>query len=74
MKLRMSEAELEIGDLKAHGEAAYPAEELEVPDFGDIPGEPVPADHHHHHELVTDDGKVLVTSGGKALNGPDDRP
>jgi len=72
MKLRMSDAELEVGDLTVHGEAAYPAEELEVPDFGGIPGEPVPAHHHHQHELVTDDGKVLVTSGGKALNGTEE--
>jgi len=65
MKLRMSEPELIAGDIEVHGEVAYPPEELEaMPDFGDIPGEPVPV-HHHHHELVTSDGKVLVTSGGK---------
>ncbi len=69
MKLRMSDSELAAGDIKVHGEVAYPVEEPAaepgVPDFGDIPGEPVPV-HHHHHELVTSDGKVLVTSGGKA--------
>jgi len=67
-KLRMSDSELAAGDIRVHGEVAYPVEELQVepiPDFGDIPGEPVPV-HHHHHELVTSDGKVLVTSGGKA--------
>src|SRR6266705_2004322 len=65
MKLRMSEPELIAGDIEVHGDVAYPPEELEaMPDFGDIPGEPVPV-HHHHHELVTSDGKVLVTSGGK---------
>jgi hypothetical protein len=66
MKLRMSESELAVGDILVHGEVAYPMEEPGAePDFGDIPGEPVPV-HHHHHELVTSDGKVLVTSGGKA--------
>jgi ammonium transporter, Amt family len=65
-KLRMSDSELAAGDILAHGEVAYPMEEPEAePDFGPIPGEPVPV-HHHHHELVTSDGKVLVTSGGKA--------
>src|SRR5713226_1484128 len=59
MKLRMSDSELAAGDIRVHGEVAYPVEELQVeqiPDFGDIPGEPVPV-HHHHHELVTSDGK-----------------
>ena len=69
MKLRMTEAELASGDIQVHGEVAYPMEEPEAyADFGDIPGGPVP-EHHHHHELVTADGKVLVTSGGKAVNG-----
>ena len=64
MKLRMSEPELIAGDIKAHGEVAYPMEELDaLADFGEIPGEPVPA--HHHHVLVSSDGKVLVTSGGR---------
>jgi Amt family ammonium transporter len=67
-KLRMPDSELAAGDILVHGEVAYPtaepADEL-VPDFGDIPGEPIPV-HHHHHELVTSDGRVLVTSGGKA--------
>ncbi len=66
-KLRMSDSELAAGDIRVHGEVAYPVEELQVepiPDFGDIPGEPVPV--HHHHELVTSDGRVLVISGGKA--------
>ena len=67
-KLRMSDAELVAGDIQVHGEVAYPMEEPEAePDFGDIPGEPVPM-HHHHHELVTAEGKVLVTSGGKAVS------
>jgi hypothetical protein len=66
MKLRMTDAELEAGDIKVHGEVAYPMEEPEaLPDFGDIPGEPIP-EHHHHHVLTTD-GRVLVTSGGRAL-------
>ena len=63
-RLRMSDAELVAGDIEAHGEVAYPMEEPEAePDFGEIPGEPVPV-HHHHHELVTPEGRVLVTSGG----------
>ncbi len=70
MKLRMSEPELEVGDIKVHGEVAYPMEEPEaLPDFGDIPGEPIP-EHHHHHVLTTD-GRVLVTSGGRALTEED---
>ncbi len=65
MKLRMSEAELASGDIQVHGEVVNPTDEPEAyADFGDIPGGPVP--EHHHHELVTSDGKVLVTSGGKA--------
>jgi len=72
MKLRMSDAELESGDIKVHGEVAYPMEEPEaVPDFGDIPGEPHPELHHHHHHVLTTDGKVLVTSGGRALSEED---
>jgi ammonia channel protein AmtB len=69
MKLRMPEHELAAGDIQVHGEVAYPMEEPGAePDFGGIPGEPVPV-HHHHHELVTPEGKVLVTSGGKAPSG-----
>src|SRR5215470_11276770 len=65
MKLRMPESQLEAGDILVHGEVAYPTQEPEAePDFGDIPGEPIPI-HHHHHELVTSEGNVLVTSGGK---------
>src|SRR5579859_758392 len=65
MKLRIPDAQLQAGDISVHGEVAYPMEQLDAePDFGDIPGEPAPG-HHHHHELVTSDGKVLVTSGGK---------
>src|SRR5262249_50154001 len=64
--LQMSGSQLVAVDIKAHGEVAYPADEPTLePDFGDIPGEPVPV-HHHHHELVTPEGRVLVTSGGKA--------
>jgi len=51
--LRMSDAELQAGDIMVHGEVAYPMEEPELePDFGDIPGEPVPEHHHHHHDKV----------------------
>jgi Amt family ammonium transporter len=65
MKLRMSEPELIAGDVRVHGEVAYPMEGLDaLADFGEIPGEPVPA--HHHHVLMSSDGKVLVTSGGPA--------
>jgi hypothetical protein len=65
----MPDAELVAGDILVHGEVAYPMEEPEAePDFGDIPGEPVPV-HHHHHELVTPEGRVLVTSGGKERSG-----
>ena len=50
MKLRMPDNELVAGDILVHGEVAYPMEEPEAePDFGEIPGEPVPEHHHHHH-------------------------
>ncbi len=50
MKLRMPDNELLAGDILVHGEVAYPMEEPEAePDFGEIPGEPVPEHHHHHH-------------------------
>jgi hypothetical protein len=36
------------GDIAVHGEVAYPMEEPDVePPFGEIPGEPVPAEHVH---------------------------
>ena len=64
MKLRMTRAELIAGDIAVHGEVAYPMEELDAgPTSARYPGEPVPA--HHHHVLVSSDGKVLVTSGGR---------
>ncbi len=50
-KLRMPEAELEVGDLAVHGEVAYPNEEPDEADFGEIPGEPVP---EHEHELISE--------------------
>ena len=65
MKLRMSEPELMAGDIKVHGEVAYPMEEPEaLADFGEHPRR-AGSWHHHHHVLVTTDGQVLVTSGGR---------
>ncbi|HEY2505220.1 MAG TPA: ammonium transporter [Streptosporangiaceae bacterium] len=46
--LRMPDAMLVAGDIAVHGEVAYPMEEPDVePAFGEIPGEPVPAEHVH---------------------------
>jgi Amt family ammonium transporter len=46
--LRMPDAMLVAGDIAVHGEVAYPMEEPDVePPFGEIPGEPVPAEHVH---------------------------
>ncbi|MGO8959150.1 MAG: ammonium transporter [Streptosporangiaceae bacterium] len=54
--LRMPDADLVAGDIAVHGEVAYPMEEPDAePDFGEIPGEPSPAEHHH---------KVLADAGG----------
>jgi ammonium transporter, Amt family len=50
-KLRMPEEELLVGDLAVHGEVAYPNEEPDEADFGEVPGEPVP--EHHKHDLVS---------------------
>jgi Amt family ammonium transporter len=51
MKLRMPDTQLIAGDISVHGEVAYSNEESETePDFGEIPGEPVP--EHHEHQLV----------------------
>ena len=63
MKLRMPDNELVAGDILVHGEVAYPMEEPEAePDFGEIPGEPVPEHHHHHgdHGDHGDHDKVLA--------------
>ena len=61
MKLRIPDADLLLGDIKVHGEVAYPMEEPDAEaDFGLIPGEPVPESHNHHQHLVTAD------SGGPA--------
>jgi ammonium transporter, Amt family len=52
MKLRLPDAQLIAGDIGVHGEVAYPNEEPDAePDFGEIPGEPVP--EHHEHQLVS---------------------
>jgi len=60
MKLRIPEAQLIAGDISVHGEVAYPNEEPEAePDFGGIPGEPVP--DHHEHQLV---GAAVPTKHG----------
>ena len=55
MKLREPDSVLLAGDIEIHGEVAYPNEEPDVePAFGEIPGEPVPAEPHHHQpEKVT---------------------
>jgi Amt family ammonium transporter len=53
MKLREDDAVIAVGDLAIHGEVAYPMEEPDVdPPFGEIPGEPVPAEHHHGNVLT----------------------
>jgi ammonium transporter, Amt family len=55
MKLREPDEVLAGGDIAMHGEVAYPEEEPDAePALGEIPGEPVPAQHHH------DGGKVLM--------------
>jgi ammonium transporter, Amt family len=56
MKLREPDEVLLAGDIKLHGEVAYPMEEPDVePAFGEIPGEPVPDPHHHQRVLTTDE-------------------
>jgi ammonium transporter, Amt family len=53
MKLREPDEVLMAGDIALHGEVAYPEEEPDAePAFGEIPGEPVPADHHHQKVLT----------------------
>jgi Amt family ammonium transporter len=47
MKLRIPDAELAAGDVAVHGEVAYPNEEPDEGDFGEVPGEPQPQEHHH---------------------------
>ena len=54
-KLREPDEVLAAGDIRIHGEVAYPMEEPEVEaPFGEIPGEPVP-DPHHHQKVLTDE-------------------
>jgi len=50
MKLRIPDAELEIGDVAVHGEEAYPTEELALVGAG-APGEPP--------DPAAQDGKVV---------------
>jgi ammonium transporter, Amt family len=53
MKLREPDEILMAGDIALHGEVAYPEEEPDAePAFGEIPGEPDPADHHHQKVLT----------------------
>ena len=53
MKLREPDEVLAAGDISIHGEVAYPMEEPDVePPFGEVPGEPVPAEHHHNAVLT----------------------
>jgi Amt family ammonium transporter len=55
-KLREPDEVLLAGDIKLHGEVAYPMEEPDAePAFGEIPGEPVPDPHHHQKVLTTDE-------------------
>jgi len=55
-KLREPDEVLLAGDIKLHGEVAYPMEEPDAePAFGEIPGEPVPDPHHHEKVLTTDE-------------------
>jgi Amt family ammonium transporter len=56
MKLREPDEVLVAGDIALHGEIAYPMEEPDVePPFGEIPGEPVPAEHPHDGKVLTDE-------------------
>ena len=56
MKLRMSDAELEAGDILVHGEVAYPVEEPGAEPAGArIPGEPVPGPNHDHEPALARD-------------------
>jgi ammonium transporter, Amt family len=55
MKLREPDAVLLAGDIKLHGEVAYPMEEPDAePPFGDVPGEPQP-EPHLHPKVLTDE-------------------
>jgi Amt family ammonium transporter len=55
MKLREPDEVLVAGDIAVHGEVAYPNEEpdVEPSSFGEVPGEPEPAEHHH--KVLTDE-------------------
>jgi ammonium transporter, Amt family len=53
MKLREPDEVLMAGDIALHGEVAYPEEEPDAETaFGEIPGEPDPADHNHQKVLT----------------------
>jgi ammonium transporter, Amt family len=55
MKLREPDAVLLAGDIKLHGEVAYPMEEPDAePPFGEVPGEPQP-EPHVHQKVLTDE-------------------
>jgi Amt family ammonium transporter len=55
MKLREPDAVLVAGDIKLHGEVAYPMEEPDAePPFGEVPGEPQP-EPHGHEKVLTDE-------------------
>jgi Amt family ammonium transporter len=53
MKLRIPDEELLAGDIAVHGEVAYPEEEPDEADLGDVPGEPPTG--RHDRELVSPD-------------------
>jgi Amt family ammonium transporter len=56
MKLREPDEVLLAGDIKLHGEVAYPEEEPDAePPSGDIPGEPVPELHHQNSRMALTD-------------------
>src|ERR1700691_2531041 len=56
MKLREPDEVLAAGDIAIHGEVAYPEEEPDAETaFGEIPGEPDPADGHHHQKVLTEE-------------------
>jgi Amt family ammonium transporter len=56
MKLREPDEVLMAGDIAIHGEVAYPEEEPDAETaFGEIPGEPDPADGHHHQKVLTEE-------------------
>jgi ammonium transporter, Amt family len=56
MRLREPDEVLAAGDITMHGEVAYPVEEPEAePPFGEVPGEPQPAEPHLHQKVLTDE-------------------